>query len=91
MAFQRREDTPDSVVGRFLLIINAFDSGQATLTLSEISRRTELPTTTTLRLLTQLTQSGVLVRGDDRRFWIGPQLIQLVDRLSPPPRLAATS
>ena len=91
MAFQRKEDTPDSVVGRFLLIINAFDSGQATLTLSEISRRTELPTTTTLRLLTQLTHGGVLVRGDDRRFWIGPQLIQLVDRLSPPPRLAATS
>ncbi|MGS0688719.1 helix-turn-helix domain-containing protein [Nakamurella sp. GG22] len=91
MAFQRKEDTPDSVVGRFLLIINVFESAQAALTLSEISRRTELPTTTTLRLLTQLTHGGVLVRGDDRRFWIGPQLVQLVDRLSPPPRLAATS
>ena len=63
----------------------------AALTLSEISRRTELPITTTLRLLTQLTHGGVLVRGNDRRFWIGPQMIELVDRLSPPPRLATTS
>ena len=46
MPFQCKEDTPDSVVGRFLLIINAFDSSQSSLTLSEISRRTDLPITT---------------------------------------------
>ena len=51
MAFQkRREATPSSLAQRILAIFEVFQQGSCTLTLSEISRRTGLPLTTSLVL-----------------------------------------
>jgi DNA-binding IclR family transcriptional regulator len=72
--YQRKKDTPSSILGRFLLILDVFGAAKSPLTLSEISRRTGLPLTTALRLLTQLTDSDALERTDDRRYRIGPRM-----------------
>ena len=74
MVYPRKSETPSSMVGRFLLILDAFAVSRSSLTLSEISQLTRLPITTTYRLLAQLTESDALVRDDNRRYWIGPRL-----------------
>jgi DNA-binding IclR family transcriptional regulator len=76
MPYQRKQDTPSSIFGRFLLILGAFTTN-APLTLSEISRHTGLPTSTTRRLLNQMTECDALVRTEDRQYRIGPRLAEL--------------
>lgn len=76
MAVQkRREATPPSVAQRILAIFAAFQQDSCALTLSEISQRTGLPLTTSLRLLSNLTEWGALERGSDRRFRIGTRIV----------------
>ena len=84
MAFQkRREATPSSLAQRILAIFEVFQQGSCTLTLSEISRRTGLPLTTSFRLLSTLTDWGALDRGPDRRYTIGVRIVDLA-ALAPP-------
>jgi DNA-binding IclR family transcriptional regulator len=85
---KRKQDTPQSVIGRVLAILNAFGPDQPSLSLSEISRLTGLPATTTFRLLAQLTEWGALTRSADRRYWIGPRLVDLA-MVAPRSRLAS--
>jgi len=52
-----------------------FGPDQPHLTLSQIIDRTGLPITTTFRPLGEFVECGALVRGADRRYRIGPRLI----------------
>ena len=74
---KRRADTPHTVTGRALSILGVFGPDQPQLTLSEISDRTGLPVTTTFRLLGEFVEWGALVRDGDRRYRIGPRMIEL--------------
>jgi DNA-binding IclR family transcriptional regulator len=74
---KRWPDTPQSVTARALSILGAFGPDHTVLTLSEISDRTGLPVTTTLRLLGEFVEWGALVRDRDRRYRIGPRLVAL--------------
>jgi DNA-binding IclR family transcriptional regulator len=79
---KRREDTPQSVIGRALTILSAFQPAHPVLTLTEITVRSGLPSTTTFRLLRELVEWGALVRDPDRGYRIGPRLLALADETS---------
>jgi DNA-binding IclR family transcriptional regulator len=65
---KRKENTPQSVIGRVLAILSIFNANQPCWTLSEISQLTQLPITTTFRLLTQMIEWEALIRDDHRRY-----------------------
>jgi len=69
-----RPPAGDPVVDRALALLAAFDAGHRALTLGELSRRSGIPTSTTLRLAGRLQAWGALERGDDGRFTIGLRL-----------------
>lgn len=62
---------PPSVVDRVLDVLNAFTAERPELTLSELSRRTGLPLSTTHRLAGELCRRGALVRDEGGRFRVG--------------------
>ena len=76
MVRPRKVATPNSLIGRLLLILGAVVGSGTPLTLSELSRRTELPLTTTYRILTQMSDLGALVRTEDRKYRPGPRLAE---------------
>jgi DNA-binding IclR family transcriptional regulator len=86
---KQRVGTPQSVTGRVLIILTAFGSDRPSLSLSEISRLTNLPASTTCRLLAEMTEWGALIRGADRRYWVGPRLVELA-AVAPPSSLLAS-
>ena len=67
---------------RLFGILDAFTPQEPRLSLSDISRRTQLPVATVHRLVTQLSDRGVLDRGDDGRYGIGFRLGEIA-RLEP--------
>jgi len=77
MVRPRKEETPNSLLGRFLLILGVVVESALPLTLSEVSRLTELPLTTTYRIMSQMSDLGALVRTEDRKYRIGPRLAEL--------------
>jgi DNA-binding IclR family transcriptional regulator len=58
-------------------VLEAFTPQRATLTLSDIARRTGLPLTTTHRLVAELATWGALERDDDGRYRIGLRLWEI--------------
>jgi DNA-binding IclR family transcriptional regulator len=62
------------VVDRAFSLLAAFDAGHRSLTLGELSRRSGIPTSSTLRLATRLMAWGALERAADGRFSIGLRL-----------------
>lgn len=58
-------------------MLDAYAEGRAACTLSELSRRTGLPLTTTHRLVGELERWGGLERGADGRYRIGLRLVEL--------------
>ncbi|MGY1846709.1 MULTISPECIES: IclR family transcriptional regulator [unclassified Blastococcus] len=62
------------MIDRALSLLAAFDAGHRSLTLGELSRRSGIPTSSTLRLAGRLLTWGALERGDDGRFTIGVRL-----------------
>tara|TARA_R110000787_G_scaffold86057_5_gene183219 strand:+ start:50513 stop:51247 length:735 start_codon:yes stop_codon:yes gene_type:complete len=73
-------------IDRAILILDAFLEGPAALTLTAIAERTGLHKTTALRLCTSLESHGMLVRGGDLTFRLGPKawlLGQAFSRTSP--------
>jgi DNA-binding IclR family transcriptional regulator len=64
----------DPVVDRALSLLAAFDAGHRALTLGELSRRSGIPTSSTLRLANRLVAWGALERGEDGRFTVGLRL-----------------
>ena len=63
-------------VGRALDVLNAFMGEDATLSMSELARLNNLPTTTMHRLVLQLTDSGYLVRVG-RRYQLSTHVLRL--------------
>ncbi|NMI02204.1 IclR family transcriptional regulator [Pseudonocardia sp. K10HN5] len=63
-----------SVTARVLDVLAAFTTDRPRLTLTEISRRSELPLTTTHRLVGELAAWGALERDEDGRYGIGLRL-----------------
>lgn len=74
------EDAPITVLGRHLLILDAFEAGTAFLSLSEIARRCGLPMTTVHRLVSELEQERILERLPDRSYQLGLRLWELAAR-----------
>src|SRR5215213_6041661 len=70
----RRPPQGDPVVDRAFALLAAFDAGHRSLTLGELSRRSGIPTSSTLRLAGRLMAWGALERGTDGRFTIGLRL-----------------
>jgi len=66
-----------SVTSKVFTILNAFVPGEARLTLSEISRRTGLPLTTTHRLVGELVAAGGLEREQGATYRIGVRLWEI--------------
>lgn len=66
-----------SVPAKLLSVLDAYTQGRAAFTLSELSRRTGLPLTTTHRLVGELERWGGLERGADGRYRIGLRMVEL--------------
>ena len=64
----------ETVTGRVLGVFEAFTAERPELRLSQISRRTGLPLTTTHRLVGELTRWGALERDDAGNYRIGLRL-----------------
>ncbi|WP_338051934.1 IclR family transcriptional regulator [Pseudonocardia acidicola] len=62
------------MTARVLDVLAAFTTDRPRLTLTEISRRSELPLTTTHRLVGELAAWGALERDEDGRYGIGLRL-----------------
>lgn len=74
VASNYKEMNVNSTTGRVLDVLEAFLPDHTALTLTEISVRTGLSMSTTLRILARLTERGALERGPDRRYTIGQPL-----------------
>ena len=70
----RRPPQGDPVVDRAFALLAAFDAGHRALSLGELSRRSGIPTSSTLRLAGRLMAWGALERGADGRFTVGLRL-----------------
>ena len=70
----RRPPQGDPVVDRAFALLAAFDAGHRSLSLGELSRRSGIPTSSTLRLAGRLMAWGALERGADGRFTVGLRL-----------------
>jgi DNA-binding IclR family transcriptional regulator len=66
-----------SVPEKLLGVLDAYTHERSAHTLSELSRRTGLPLSTTHRMVGELSQWGALERGPDGRYRIGLRLVEL--------------
>lgn len=66
-----------SVPAKLLSVLDAYTQGRSSYTLSDLSRRTGLPLTTTHRLVGELERWGGLERGADGRYRIGLRMVEL--------------
>lgn len=65
------------VIGRAFRILNAFRADCPAMSLSELSRRSGLPTSTVHRMVGELIAWGALERGEDGRYRVGLRLWEL--------------
>lgn len=77
----------ESVVERFLKILEAFDARHTSLTVSAVARRSGLPLTTTYRLASEMLKLGVLERSESGTVRIGVRMWELSYRSSETQRL----
>jgi DNA-binding IclR family transcriptional regulator len=70
----KRPARGDPVIDRAFALLAAFDAGHRSLSLGELSRRSGIPTSSTLRLAGRLMAWGALERDTDGRFTIGVRL-----------------
>ncbi len=66
-----------AAVDRALSLLGAFRAGDNGLTLADLAARTGLYKSTTLRLLASLVHAGLVQRGTDQRYGLGPELARL--------------
>jgi DNA-binding IclR family transcriptional regulator len=69
-----RDALRDSPLRRLLLLLESFDPQHDELTLTELSKRSGLPLTTTHRMIGELTAAGVLERTAAARYRVGLRL-----------------
>ncbi|WP_312866425.1 IclR family transcriptional regulator [Streptomyces boluensis] len=70
----RTQGGPGPVLGRAFKILGAFSAEHPAMTLSELARRSGLPTSTVHRMLGDLVAWGALERGADGRYRVGLRL-----------------
>lgn len=70
----------EPVLNRAVRLLEAFDPSGKALSLSELGRRSALPTSTVLRLARQMLELGLLERLDDGRFTVGIRMLELGSR-----------
>jgi DNA-binding IclR family transcriptional regulator len=73
----RRPPHGEPVVDRALSLLAAFDADHRTLNLVELSRRSEIPASSALRLAIRLVEWGALERDEAGRFTIGLRLLEV--------------
>jgi hypothetical protein len=71
-----------SVTLRATAVLGAFDSEHRRLTLSQLSRRSELPLATVYRLTADLVEGRLLVRRGDGRYEVGARDLRDVGDLA---------
>ena len=70
----------ESIIGRFVKIVSAFDDGHTSMSVAELGRRTGLPVTTTYRLVNDLLLERLLEREPGGDIHIGTRMWELVSR-----------
>ncbi|WP_246115972.1 IclR family transcriptional regulator [Trebonia kvetii] len=73
----KRPPEGEPVVDRALALLAAFDASRRTLSLRELSRRSGIPVSSTLRLAGRLLAWGALERDDQGRYSIGLRLLEV--------------
>src|SRR3984957_17612794 len=73
----KRPPEGEPVVDRAFALLAAFDAGHRLLTLRELSRRSGIPVSSTLRLAGRLLAWGALERDADGRYAIGLRLLEV--------------
>ena len=73
----------ESVVDRIIKLLSAFERNTPKLSMSELARQTDLPTSTTHRLASELWNAGFLDRDDEGKFGIGVRMWELAARSNP--------
>ena len=77
-------EPPQGVLARAVRLLEAFDTRATSLTVTDLSRRSGLPLSTTSRMVAELTRQGLLTRSDDgRRIQVGVRLWELASRAAP--------
>lgn len=66
-----------TVASRLLAVLGAFDDKHRLLTLSELSRRADIPAPTVYRLANELVAGGALERPGDGRYRVGPLIWEM--------------
>jgi DNA-binding IclR family transcriptional regulator len=72
----KRPPDGEPVIDRALALLAAFDAGNHKLTLRELSRRSGIPVSSTLRLAGRLLAWGALERDEEGRYAIGLRLLE---------------
>jgi DNA-binding IclR family transcriptional regulator len=70
----------ESIIGRFVKIVSAFDDRHPAMSVAELGRRTGLPVTTTYRLVNDLLLERLLEREPGGDIHIGTRLWELASR-----------
>jgi DNA-binding IclR family transcriptional regulator len=73
----KRPAEGEPVVDRALALLAAFDASRRTLSLRELSRRSGIPVSSTLRLAGRLLAWGALERDEQGRYSIGLRLLEV--------------
>lgn len=73
----------DSTLERLIRILESFDTGRSSLSVSALSRRARLPTPTTYRWVDRLVDTGLLQRNEDGTVSPGMRLWELGARSAP--------
>jgi DNA-binding IclR family transcriptional regulator len=71
-----------SVTSRVAALLSAFETEHNAMSLSELSRRTQLPLTTVHRITGELTRHGLLERDEYQRYRIGLRLWEIASTAS---------
>jgi len=67
----------EPVIDRAFSLLSAFDASQRRLSLTELSRRSGIPVSSTLRLAGHLLRWGALERDEEGRYCIGLRLLEV--------------
>jgi DNA-binding IclR family transcriptional regulator len=73
----KRPPQGEPVVDRALTLLSAFDASRRRLSLAELSRRSGIPVSSTLRLAGHLVRWGALERDEKGRYCVGLRLLEV--------------
>lgn len=80
-------ESGESLISRVVRILETFDNDRTSRSVSDIARRTGLPSSTTHRIVTELSEFGLLERDDRGNVHVGMRLWELAMRGSQALRL----